>query len=139
VKLDSTGRQARKLGFDVWDALIVEQNLPRLVVRRVDRDVKWRKPIFQDALDVALLHVGKSREISVGEGEPVVVVPDIEGLPQSGRQPFDEAELALVGAASHRRRLERDPEGLAVEALELVDDLFTVGLTGLDHELLVGR
>src|ERR1700680_1754332 len=126
MKLDSALCQARKLGLDVRHALVVEQNLPRLVVRRVHGDVKRRKPILEDALYVTFLHVGKRREVSVGEREPVVVVPNVEGLPQPGRQPLNEAELAFVGAAPDRWRMERDAERLTVQAFQLVNDLLAV-------------
>src|SRR5882672_6335829 len=40
VKLYSAGGETRELRLDVRDALVVEQNLPGLVVRGVNRDVQ---------------------------------------------------------------------------------------------------
>jgi hypothetical protein len=86
VELDPARGEARQLVEDVRDARIVEQNLPCFPRRGVDRDVQGRKAVLEDPRDVALLHVGERREVAVGEGEAVVVVADVQRLPQPLRQ-----------------------------------------------------
>src|SRR4051794_30717702 len=108
MELNSTLGESRQLINDVRNARVVEQHLSRFPWRRMDRDVERRQAILEDSRDVAVLHVGERREVAVREGQPVVVVANVERLAQAGRQALDEAELAAVGAAPNRRRLELD-------------------------------
>ena len=102
------------------------------------RDVERRQPVLEDAGDVLVLHVRERREVAVGKGKAVVVVAHVERRAQPFGQPLDEAELALVGAASHTWRLEDYPHRHPLGALELEDELFTVGRRHLEHELVIG-
>src|SRR5258705_4160286 len=104
----------------------------------VDRVVQGREQVLENPRDVALLHVGEGREVPVGERESVVVVAHVERLPEPLRESLDEAELALVGAATDRRRLELDAERLSLRALELVDDLLSVRQPSFDDQLVLG-
>ena len=138
VELDAARGEPRQLLDDVGDARVVEQDLARLPRRGVDRDVERREAVLEDPRDVALLHVGERREVAVGERQPVVVVAHVERLPETLRESLDEAELALVGAAADRRRLELDAERLSLGTLDLVDDLLSVRQARLDDELVLG-
>ncbi len=109
MKLDSTLRETRKLGFYVWDALVVEQNLARVMIRRMHRDIERRESILEYALDVALFHIRESREVPVRERESIIVVPNIERLAKACRQALDETELAPIRAPPYSWWLERDP------------------------------
>ena len=137
MELDSAIRETRKLGFYVRDALVVEQNLARVMVRRMYGDVKRRKSILEYALNVALLHIRESREVPVRERESIVVVPNIERLAKACRQALDETELAAIRTPPYCWRLERDPQRFTVQPLELVDDLLTVRLPSFNQELFV--
>ena len=84
------------------------------------------------------LEVGQRREVAVPEGEPVVVVPDVEHVAQAIGQPIHKAEVAAVGAAPDPGRLERHPERLAQRPLDLELDLLPAGLAHVQQELLLG-
>ena len=137
VKLDSARRQPRELAHDIRHLRVVEQNLSRLERRRVHGDVEGRQPVLEDARDVLVLHVRQRREVAVGEGEPVVVVANVQRRAEPLRQPLDETELALVAAAAHARRLEHDAHRHSLGALDLENELLTLGGGELEHELLV--
>ena len=58
------------------------------------------RPSVDDPLEVGLGESGQRGEVPVEERQPVVVVLQIEALPQAGRQLVDEAELAVVVAGA---------------------------------------
>ena len=74
---------------------------PHVGVGGVDAHVERGQAIGDDALQVQLGEASQRREVPVEEGEPVVVVLDVQALPQPGRQLEDEAELAVVVAGAH--------------------------------------
>ena len=139
VHLDAARGEPRELLQDVRHARIVEEHLTRFPRRRVHRDVEGRQAILEDPRDVAVLEVRERREIPVGEGEAVVVIAYVERSPQARRQPFDEAELAAVGAAPDRRRLELHPERFPVGSLDVEGDRLAIGESALDRQLVVRR
>ena len=139
MELNAACRQPRQLCDDVWHARVVEQHLARLPGRRVHRHVERREAIFEDAVDVALLHVRQRREVAIRKRQPVIVVADVQVFPQSLRQPLDEAELAPIRASAHGRRHQLDTDRLALRSLDLVEDLFAAWQTGFDDEVVVGR
>jgi hypothetical protein len=108
-------------------------------VGRVDRDVQWRQPVLQNPLHVPRLQVGECREVPVAEGEAVVVVPDVQRLPQPLRKAVHEAEVTPVGAAPDARRVELDPQGGVVRPLHVVLDGLPLRGAGQQHEALLGR
>ena len=112
VELDAALGELRELLDDVRDSRVVEQNLARFPRRRVHGDVERRQPVLEDARDVAILEVGERREVPVREREAVVVVANVERLPEALGQPLDEAELAAISAAADRGRLELDAHAL---------------------------
>jgi hypothetical protein len=138
MELNPARGEPRELRLDIGNARIVEQHLTRFMIRGVNRHVERRQSVLQNPLDVLVLHVGERREVSIREGETIIVVTDIERLAETGWQSFDETELAAVRAAPHGRRLQRETQRLAVQSLELVDDRLAIGLAGLDDELFVG-
>src|SRR2546425_11273122 len=69
--------------------------------------VQGRQPILDDALHVPGLQVRERREVAVAEGQPIVVVADVQRRPQAVRVPVDETEVAVVPATPDPRRLER--------------------------------
>ena len=113
--------------------------MPQHGIGRVHGDVERREPEVDDALDLAVRQIGQRDVVPVEEGQPVVVVLDVEALPQTGRQLMDEAEHALVGA---RRDLGRRGR-LALEAevpppLALEDDRArTAAPIDVDREMLL--
>ena len=84
MELNSAGGEAHQLGLDVGYALVVEQDLARLVIRGVNRDIERREPVFQNPLDVPLFHVRQRRKISIRKRQTIVVVANVERLSQSG-------------------------------------------------------
>ncbi len=94
----------------------------RSISVRTSGSVAWmltlqrRQPLGDDPLEVGLGEAGEGGEVPVEERQPVVVVLEVEALPQPGRQLVDEAELAVVVAGAHlveQRRLHLDAERLA--------------------------
>lgn len=139
VELDPALRQARELLHDVRHARIVQQHFPSVPRRRVHRHVERRQAVLEDPRDVAFLHVGERGEIPVGEGEAVVIIAHVQRAAQAGGKSLNEAELAAVGAAPDRGRLEFDAERLAVGAFDVEGDLFPARQAGLDRERVVRR
>ena len=78
-------------------ALGVAQHLrPQLGVRGVDGDEQWAEALGQDAFRVELGEPGERREVAVEEGQPVVVVLEVQAAPHALGQLVDEAERAVV-------------------------------------------
>ena len=82
--------------------------------------------------------VGESGEVTVPEGEPVVVVADIEHLTEPIRQTIHEAEVAAVGTAPYPGWLERNTHRFAQRPFDLEFDLFAVGLPYVKYEIFLG-
>ena len=92
----------------------------------VDRHVERAEPLGDDPLEVGLGEPGEGGEVPVEEAQPVVVVLEVEALPQARRQLVDEAELAVVVAGAHlveQRRLHLHPERLARPLVDLHGEL----------------
>ena len=104
----------------------------------MDRHVERRQPVFDDPLDVVRLEVGERGEVAVAEGEPVVVVPNVEHVAKAVGQAVHEAEVTAVGAAPDPGRLEADADRLAQGSLDVELDLLAVGLAHVQEELLLG-
>ena len=88
----------------------------------MDRHVERAEPLGDHPLEVGLGEPGEGGEVPVEEAEPVVVVLEVEALPEPRRQLVDEAELAVVVAGAHlveQRRLHLHPEGLARPLVDL--------------------
>ena len=88
----------------------------------VDRHVERAQPLGDDALEVGLGEPGEGGEVPVEEAQPVVVVLEVEALPQARRQLVDEAELAVVVAGAHlveQRRLHLHAERLTGPLVDL--------------------
>jgi len=62
--------------------------------------VQRRNPLRHDSFEVKLSEPSECREISVEERKPIIVVLEIEGLTQIGRQLINKAELAMVVTGS---------------------------------------
>ena len=73
---------------------------PQLGVRRVDGDEQRPEPLGQDPLGVELGEAGQRGEVAVEEGQPVVVVLEVEAAPHALGQLVDEAERAVVVAGA---------------------------------------
>jgi hypothetical protein len=77
----------------------VAQHLgPDVGVGGVDADVEGAEALGHHPLQVGLGEAGEGGEVPVEERQAVVVVLEVEALPQTGRQLVDEAELAVVVA-----------------------------------------
>src|SRR4051812_44604759 len=136
MELDATRGEPRQLRDDVGHARVVEQYLTSVPRRRVHGDIERRESILENPLDVPLLYVGERGEIAVREGKPVIVVAHVEVLPQTRREPLDEAELAAVGAAAYRPRHELAANGLAVGSFDLANHRLPPGQPPLQHDIL---
>src|SRR5688572_12493591 len=126
MELDPALDEAFQLREYVRNARIVQENLAGVPRSRVNRDVQRRESVLEDALEIPLLEVRERGEVAVREREPVIVVADVEGLPEPFRQALDKAELAAIGAAANRGRLEVDPHRFALGALDVVHDLLPI-------------
>ena len=78
--------------------------------------------------DVARLQVRQRREVAVAEGEPVVVVADVEHVAQPLGQPSTKQNSQRLAQRRIRGGSERHAERLALRALDLELDLLAVGL-----------
>jgi hypothetical protein len=88
----------------------------------VDGHVQRAQPLRDDPLQVGLGEARQRGEVPVEEAQPVVVVLEVEALPEPRRQLVDEAELAVVVAGSHlveERRLHVQAERLARSLVHL--------------------
>ena len=113
-----------------------------LGVGGVDADVERAQPLGDDPLEVGLGEAGQGGEVPVEEAEPVVVVLEVEALPQPRRQLVDEAELAVVVARAHlveQRRVDLDAERLA-GGLGHLDGELEPAAADVEHQVgLVGQ
>src|SRR3990172_8619182 len=75
-------------------------------------DIERRQTLLHDAVDVTVFQIGESDEVSVQEGEPVIVILEIKTAAQTVRELVDEAEDAPVPAYLHRAE-DRAVEGKA--------------------------
>lgn len=66
----------------------------------MDRDVQGRNPFPDNPLDIPPAQVGQGDVIAVEKGKAVIIVLDIEGLPQIWRLLVNKAEDALIAALS---------------------------------------
>jgi hypothetical protein len=72
----------------------------------VDGDVQRRQPILEDTAYVSRLQIGERGEIPVTKRQPVIVVPDVERIPEARGQTVHEAEIAAIGTPADGRRLQ---------------------------------
>src|SRR5262249_46242599 len=136
VKPDPVSSEVAELLDDIGGGRVTQQPAPGDWVGSVDRDIQRREPVLDDPLNVLRLEVGEGGKIAILEREPVIVVPDVEHLPEPFGKAVDEAEIAAVGAAADSGRLHRYPEGLAQGPFDVEFDLGTIGLANLEDELL---
>ena len=132
VRLNSHRRQTAQLFADVGSAAVAQHSPAQLELGRVDRDVQWAEPLLLEPLPVVLAEVGQRDEVAVQEGEPIVVVLQIERAAQSFWQPLEEAEEAGVVADARAVEgvvRELDAERLVDRFLELDDARLAV----VDH------
>ena len=101
MQLQPSVEERAELIHDLTGSAVHQQALPDLGLRGVDAHVQGRQPVFDDPLRVLLLEVGQGGEIAVAEGEPVVVIADVEHVPQPVRESVHEAEIAAVGAPAN--------------------------------------
>ena len=97
-----------------------------LWVRGVDRDVQGAEALSDDPLEVGLREASEGGEVPIQEAQAVVVVLEIEALPEARRELVDEAELAVVVASAHlveQSGLHVDPEGLPRSLVDLQREL----------------
>ncbi len=105
---------------------VPQQVRPDRRVGGVDADVERADPLGDDPLQVGLGEAGQGGEVPVEEAQPVVVVLEVEALPQPRRQLVDEAELAVVVAGAdlvEQRAVDLDAERLAGPLGHLDGDL----------------
>ena len=132
VRLDSHRRQAAQLVADVGRAAVAQHSPAQLELGCVDRDVQRAEPLLLQALPVVFAEVGQRDEVAVQEGEPVVVVLQIERAAQAFGQALEEAEEAGVVADARAVEgvvRELDAERLVDRFLELDDARLAV----VDH------
>src|SRR5204863_9124580 len=64
---------------------------------------------------------------------------DVQRLSQPLRKPFDETELAPVGAPADGRRLQVQANAFALRPFDFVDDILAARQLCLDEQVIVGR
>jgi hypothetical protein len=136
VKLDAVIGEVAQLRNDLGRLRVAQHPAAHQRVGGVHRHVERRQPVPDDPVDVVLLEVGQRGEIAVAEGEPVIVVADVEHLPNAVGVPLHETEITAIGAAADPGRLDRHAEGFVDGALDF--DLEFVGrLRGPEGKLEV--
>ena len=126
VHLDAVVEQRPQPAQARGAAAVAEHLGADVGVGGVDRHVERAQPLGDDPLEVGLGEPGEGGEVPVEEAQPVVVVLQVEALPQARRQLVDEAELAVVVAGAHlveQRRLHLDAERLAGPLVDLDGEL----------------
>ena len=66
----------------------------------MDGNMQRRNPLRDNSFEVQFGEPSERREIPVEKRKPIIVVFEIEGLPQVWRQLINEAELAMVVTGS---------------------------------------
>src|SRR3546814_2011494 len=85
---------------------VAEHLDPHLGIGGVDRHVQRAQPLGHHTLEVGLCEAGEGGEVPVEEAQPVVVVLQVQALPEALRELVDEAELAVVVARSEEHTSE---------------------------------
>jgi hypothetical protein len=67
----------------------------------VDADPQRGQPLGHDPFEVGFGEAGERREVPIQEGEAIVVVLDVQALPEPLGELVDEAELAVVVTGPH--------------------------------------
>ena len=89
---------------------------PQIGIGGVDGDEEGAQPFGQDALGVELGEPGERGEVPVQEGQPVIVVLQVQAAPHTLRQLVDETEGTVVVTRTdtvEHRRGDLHPERLA--------------------------
>ena len=106
----------------------------------MDGDEQGAEPFGEHPLEVHLGEAGQGGEVSVEEGQPVVVVLQREAAPHPLRQLVDEAELAVVVTRPDPVEDgggDLGPEGLT-RLLGHLDGEGLVDTAAADHQVEVG-
>lgn len=88
--------------------------------------MKRRDALGDYSLKIEFSESSECREVSVKERQSVIVVLQIQRLPQIRRQLIDEAELAVIVTSPdliEKCRMDFSPEGLAILLFHINDDL----------------
>ena len=100
VEPDAALCQAVQVAQGVPGEAVAHHLAAELRVHGVHRHVNGRDAHLQNAVDLPVVDIGEGDVVAEQEGEPVVVVLEIEGLPHAFGQLVDKAEHTLVPAGA---------------------------------------
>ena len=98
VDRDARLHQPAQIAEGLAPAAVGQHFAAQLGVGGVDRDVDGRDVHPDDAVDLVVVHIGQGDIVAEEEGQPLVVVLEIQAPAHAGGQLVDEAEDAPVGA-----------------------------------------
>ena len=99
VHLDAALRQLLQVGQRFAAPLVGQHPGAQHRVGGVDRDEDGADVHLNDAVDLPVGEVGQRDVVAEQEGQPLIVILEIQALPHTGGQLVDEAEHAMVVAA----------------------------------------
>ena len=93
-------------------------------------------------VEIGRRQVRHRHEVAVKEGHPVIVILDIQGIPESGGHLVHKTKKALVRTGSHPIKhgaLEFEPHGFIQCFFDPKSDGFTGGFEHLQLDLFLGQ
>ena len=113
---------------------------PKFGLRRVHRDIHRLHPVTDNALDVALLHIGQGYIVALKKGQTGIVILEIQGFPHAFRHLVDETENTGIRAApviTHQVACKDNPKVLIGVLFDLKLPLLAAGLLDEKHQFLI--
>ena len=118
---------------------VVQHPAAQLWIHGLEGDIDGGETVSADPVDVMVRHIGQGHIVPLQEGEPGIVVLEIQGVPHAGGHLVDEAEYALIVAVPvlvHQAALELQPQILVIVLVHLQEPLLPVRL--LQEQLDIG-
>jgi hypothetical protein len=85
MKLDSMLGELTQLRDDLRSCRVAQKVAAYGGIRRVNRHVQWRQPVLDNSTYVRRLEVGQGRKVSIPEGQAIIIITDVQDLPQPVR------------------------------------------------------
>jgi hypothetical protein len=82
MKFDPVLSKLTQLRYDFRSCRVAQKVPAYDGICRVDRYIQWRQAVLDNPADVRSLEVGQGRKVSIPKGKPVVIVADVQDLPQ---------------------------------------------------------
>ena len=137
MERDAPLRKPAQLGNDIWSLGIAQEPAPHDRIGRMHGHVQRRQPILHDPVEVPGLQIRERRKVAIAERQAVIVVADVERLPQAVWVAVHKAEIAVIRTAPDPGRFEGHAHRQPFRALDVVLDLLPRREPSPQDELLV--